>query len=207
MLKSGCNLRLFHRSVRYSEVMDLDAEGLDELALRERVRATLGSRPVAQALKSHGTRIELVTEHKQMPTVQRWKLGLLVESGGPPLPTKIEFSRRGLDEGVEFGSVDPALVAAHRIAPFMVSHCGAAAALRQKIGTLAHRTETQAHDVFDVHLLLASAAPVAFLRTIGPQLLERARDRAAGIGFTVFKSQVLAYLQPHEHARFDSPDT
>ena len=206
VLKGGCNLRFFHHSIRYSEDMDLDVEDLDEHVLRDRVRAILASRSFAQALESRGMRIEHVTEHKQTPTVQRWKLGLLTERGERPLPTKIEFSRRGIDEGAEFGSVDQALVGAHGLAPFMVSHYGAAAALKQKVGALAHRTETQARDVFDVHHLLASGAPREAIAEIDPRTLEQARSRAAAIDFAVFKSQVLAYLQPDDQARYDAPD-
>jgi len=206
VLKGGCNLRSFHRSVRYSEDMGLDVAGVDEHVLRERLRAILSSRPFAQALESRGMRIEHVTEHKQTPTVQRWKLGLLTDRGERPLPTKVEFSRRGMDEGAEFGSVDPDLVRSHGLAPFMVSHYGAAAALKQKVGALAHRTETQARDVFDFHHLLAAGAPRVALAGIDPRTLDQARSRAAAIDFAVFKSQVLAYLQPDDQARYDAPD-
>ena len=97
---------------------------------------------------------------------------------GQPLPTNIEFSRRGLDEGVEFGSLDPSIIARHRLTPFMVSHYGAAAALEQKVRALAHRTETQARDVFDVHHLIASGAPLSALRAISRDNLVQARARA-----------------------------
>jgi predicted nucleotidyltransferase component of viral defense system len=206
VLKGGCNLRFFHRSVRYSEDMDLDVDGIEPHVLRETVRAILASRPFNQVLESRGIGIEHVTEHKQTPTVQRWKLGLRTDTVRRPLPSKIEFSRRGLDDGVEFGSIDPALIASHRIAPFMVSHYGAAAALRQKVGALAHRAETQARDVFDVHHLLATGAPRDALRDIDPGTLEQARARAATIDFAVFKSQVLSYLPMDDRSRFDGPD-
>ena len=49
---------------------------------------------------------------------------------------------------------------AYRLPPFMVNHYDAAAALRQKIGALAGRRETQARDVFDLHHLLAGGAPL-----------------------------------------------
>ena len=166
VVKGGCNLRFFHRSIRYSEDMDLDVAGIEEHALRDRVRNILASRPFAQVLEARGIGIEHVTEHKQTPTVQRWKFGLTSARHGQPLPTKIEFSRRGLDEGVEFGSLDPAIIARHRLTPFMVSHYGAAAALEQKVRALAHRTETQARDVFDVHHLIAIRRALSALRAI-----------------------------------------
>ena len=36
VVKGGCNLRFFHRSIRYSEDMALDVDGIE---LRDRVRA------------------------------------------------------------------------------------------------------------------------------------------------------------------------
>ena len=206
VLKGGGNLRFFHRSLRYSEDMDLDVDGIDPHVLRDKVRAILTSRPFGQVLESRGIEIEHVTEHKQTPSVQRWKFGLRTDRSGRPLPTKIEFSRRGLDEGVEFGSLDPALVALYRFAPFMVSHYGAATALRQKVGALAHRTETQARDIFDLHHLLAAGAPRDALRDVERDDLDQARARATGIDFAIFKSQVLSYLPAEDQPRFDSPD-
>ncbi len=58
-----------------------------------------------------------------------------------PLPTKIEFSRRGLDDGVAFGSVDASVARAYQLPPLMVSHYDGATALRQKVGALAGRRE------------------------------------------------------------------
>ena len=206
VVKGGCNLRFFHRSIRYSEDMDLDVAGIEEHALRDRVRGILASHPFGQLLEARGIAIEHVTEHKQTPTVQRWKFGLTSARHGPPLPTKIEFSRRGLDEGVEFGSVDPAIIARYRLVPFMVSHYGAAAAVEQKVRALAHRTETQARDVFDVHHLIAAGAPLTALRAVSRDDLAQARARACRIDFAIFKSQVLAYLAAEEQPRFGSAD-
>lgn len=206
VLKGGCNLRFFHRSVRYSEDMDLDVDGIDLHVLRDRVRATLAARPFSQVLEARGIELEHVTEHKQTETVQRWKFGLRTGNRARTLPTKIECSRRGVEPGVEFGSVDPMLVSKYRLPPFMVSHYGAGAALRQKIGALAHRAETQARDVFDVHHLLAAGAPREVLEEVEPGTLALARSRALTIGFDIFKSQVLAYLEPDDRARYDAPD-
>ena len=206
VVKGGCNLRFFHRSIRYSEDMDLDVEGVEPHALRDRVRAILASRPFRQILESRDIAIEHVTEHKQTPTVQRWKLGLNAAGHPGPLPTKIEFSRRGLDEGAEFGSLDPFLIGAYRLAPFMASHYGASAALRQKAGALAHRSETQARDVFDLHHLLTAGAPTAALRALDADTIELARARATSISFGLFKSQVLSFLAADHQSRYDSAD-
>ena len=204
VVKGGCNLRFFHRSVRYSEDMDLDVWDIDLHVLRDKVRALLASRPFRQALGSRGIAIEHITEHKQTATVQRWKLGLETGHAALPLPTKIEFSRRGPDEGVEFGSIGPDLVAEYQLTPFMASHYGSAAALTQKVAALAGRAEPQARDVFDVHHLLSIGAPPSALRDLGPGVLEQARTRATALEFAAFRSQVVSYLRPDDQARYDA---
>jgi hypothetical protein len=88
----------------------------------------------------------------------------------------------------------------------MVSHYGAAAALAQKVRALAHRTETQARDVFDVHHLVEAGAPLAALRAVSLDDLAQARARASSIDFATFKSQVLSYLAAEEQPRFGSAD-
>jgi hypothetical protein len=170
----------------------------------EKVRGVIESRPFAQILEAKGIRIEHVSEAKQTNATQRWKFGLRTEGNDIPLPTKIEFSNRGLDEGVEFGSIDAEVTRFHQLPPLMVSHYGASAAFRQKVGALAGRRETQARDVFDLHHLIASGAGSDTLRKIGRSVTEQASANALTIDFATFKSQVLAYLHPDEQARYDS---
>jgi len=204
VLKGGCNLRFFHRSVRYSEDMDLDVGAVDAHVLRDKVRAIFASRPFAQILEARDMAIEHVTEQKQTGTTQRWKLGLQAGRGTTSLPTKIEFSRRGTDQGVVFESVDPGVIRAYQLPPLMVSHYDAGAALRQKLGALARRTETQARDIFDVHHLIAMGAPADVVRDIDPEDAERARANAMTVDFATFKGQVQAYLAPEDQAHYDS---
>jgi predicted nucleotidyltransferase component of viral defense system len=205
VLKGGCNLRFFHKSVRYSEDMDLDLGEIGTGAFRDEVRELLASRPFAQVLEARGVAIERVSEPKQTDTTQRWKLGLRVQGAAVPLPTKIECSRRGLEDGVVLGSVDPIVARAYRLPPFMVNHYDGAAALRQKIGALAGRRETQARDVFDLHHLLAGGATLRASPERDGDVVERARANALTVDFGTFKSQVLAYLEPEAQAQYDSP--
>jgi len=204
VLKGGCNLRFFHQSVRYSEDMDLDLGDIGADTFRDKVREVLGARPFAQILEARGIAVDRVSEPKQTETTQRWKLGLRVEGSAAPLPTKIECSRRGLDDGVAFGSVSPSVARAHQLPPLMVSHYDAGAALRQKVGALAGRRETQARDVFDVHHLLSGGRTTAPGRDFDRDVVERACANALSIDFGTFKSQVLAYLEPDDLKRFDS---
>jgi len=205
VVKDGCNLRFFHRSVRYSEDMDLDVGDVGAETLRDKVDEVFASRPFAQILQARGLAVARATAPKQTDTTQRWKVALDVIGSSLSLPTKIECSRRGLDEGVQHGSVDPSLARAYRLPPLMVSHYDAGAALRQKVGALANRRETQARDVFDVHHLLRSGAPVATALPHDSETLERACANALTVDFGMFKSQVLAYLQPEDQALFDTP--
>ena len=205
VLKGGCNLRFFHGSVRLSEDMDLDLGEVGAAAFRDKVREVLGSRPFAQILEARGVVVERVSEPKQTDTTQRWKIGLRVEGVGAPLPTKVECSRRGLEEGVAIGSVDPLLAASYRLPPFLISHYDAASALRQKIDALAGRRETQARDVFDLHHLLASGATLRGRPGPAPGSAERARENTLSVDFGTFRSQVLSYIEPDARAQYDSP--
>lgn len=205
VLKDGCNLRFFHGSIRYSQDMDLDLGEIGKGAFRDEVREILASRPFAQILEARGMAIERASEPKQTDTTQRWKLGLRVQGAGAPLPTRIECSRRGLEDGVALGSVDPTVARAYRLPPFMVSHYDATAALRQKIGALAGRRETQARDVFDVRHLLASGATLLGTPQPDRGLAERACANAMAVDFGAFKSQVLSSLEPEAQVQYDSP--
>jgi predicted nucleotidyltransferase component of viral defense system len=205
VLKGDSNLRFFHGSIRYSEDLDLDLGEIGAFVFRDRVRDILASRPFAEILEARGIGIERVSEPKQTDTTQRWKVGLRVEGLGAPLPTKIECSRRGLEDGVALGSVDPSLTRAYRTPPFMVSHYDVAAALRQKLGALAGRRETQARDVFDIHHLLARGATLPGTAVRDRGLAERACANAMAVDFGAFKSQVLSYLEPEAQAQYDSP--
>lgn len=204
VIKGGCNLRFFHRSVRLSEDLDLDVAGIGRHALQDKIRLLLRSAPFTQVLRARGIALERISEPKQTDTTQRWKVGLGWGSGHSPLPTKVEFSRRGLDDDVGFESVDPGLIRAYHLPPFMASHYRANAALRQKIGALANRRELQARDVFDLHHLIAGGAGVEVLHEVDPEDIEQARANALAIDFATFKSQVLAFLPPDDQTRYDS---
>ena len=50
-LKGGCNLRFYHRSIRYSEDMDLDIRTMAQGTLRSNVETVLGASAFRQALR------------------------------------------------------------------------------------------------------------------------------------------------------------
>jgi hypothetical protein len=95
-LKGGCNLRFFLKSIRYSEDMDLDIHTMAVGTLQNNVNRLLDTPAFAQALRAQGLELVRTAQPKQTGTTQRWKLGLRIRESGTEIPTKIEFSRRGL---------------------------------------------------------------------------------------------------------------
>jgi hypothetical protein len=205
VVKGGCNLRFFYKSIRYSADMDLDVGGIGVGPFRDRVRQVFGSRPFAQILEARGLSVDRVTEPKQTETTQRWKIGLRA-AGAPStsIPTKIECSRRGVEDGVVIGGVDPLLARAYQLPPLMLAHYDAPTALRQKVGALAGRRETQARDVFDLHHLFATGATLRTPRELSGEAVEQACANALTVDFGMFRSQVLAYLDLEERSQYDS---
>ncbi len=205
-LKGGCNLRFFFGSPRYSEDMDLDVQLEPVETLREKVSSILSSKPFKQLLQVRGIAIEHFTESKQTETTQRWKLGIAIESTELPLPTKIEFSRRGMGVSARFESVSAELIGRYGLPPIMTNHYPAEAAFRQKIQALISRSVTQARDVFDLHLLLASGLDSkSVIRESGVDVKE-VQNRLLSVDFEQFKGQVLAYLPPEWQSQYDSSE-
>lgn len=202
-LKGGCNLRFFFHSPRYSEDMDIDINDIPVYVLQEKVNSILQSTPFHQALMLNKIRIEHVTEHKQSETTQRWKLGLLVANESLPLPTKIEFSRRGFCSEPVYERISPAISHQHKITPFMCSHYTMFTACRQKIEALASRSVTQARDVFDLFLIGADEMIRDAVTQIKPGIMEAAAINIANLTFEHFKSQVIPYLQPDDQRTYN----
>lgn len=195
VLKGGCNLRFYCKSIRYSEDMDLDVRTMSVAALRNNVERVLAGPALPLTLRAHGLALERHTAPKQTETTQRWKLSVRRLDGARGVPTKVEFSRRKLDAGAELEPVDAEILRRYRLYPVLAQHYGLTAAFAQKVAALAGRTETQARDVFDLKLLLdqgADPGAQAGLR----RLLPAAIENAMSVGYDQFAGQVLAYLEP-----------
>src|SRR6185436_2041281 len=147
-LKGGCNLRFYHRSIRYSEDMDLDIRTMAPATLRSNVEAVLAATTFGHALRAQQLEVAEFSAPKQTQTTQRWKIQLRLLATQGLIPTKIEFSRRALDEGHGLAAAEPELIRRYRLYPVLVQHYLAHAAFAQKIAALALRTETQARDIF-----------------------------------------------------------
>ena len=202
-LKGGCNLRFYLRSIRYSEDIDLDVQSTPVDVLGVRVEQILSGATLGRILQARGLTITRYTAPKQTETTQRWKLTLAAKGIELPLHTKIEFSRRGIDDPVTFETVDSVLMREYQITPFLASHYSAEAAFRQKVHALIHRSQTQARDVFDLAHLLRSGVST---QGMAPPLRWReAQQNALSVSFEVFKSQVLAFLSPDHQSQYDDP--
>jgi predicted nucleotidyltransferase component of viral defense system len=196
-LKGGGNLRFFHRSIRYSEDIDLDLRNVSVTTLRNHVDRVLAAPAFLQGLRAQQIELVKATAPKQTDTTQRWKLQLHVGES-IEAHTKIDFSRRGLDEGAAYEPVHAEFINRYRIFPVLVQHYTAEAGFKQKINALASRKSTQARDVFDLKLLLDGGAGSKPLPEALRQLLPQAIECAITVGYDAFVSQVLAYLEP-EH--------
>ncbi len=208
-LKGGSNLRFFFGSIRYSEYMDIDVSGLAVHALREKVMKVLESPSLMDTLRTFGIedlRLPDMTRAKQTETVQRFKIGLLT-SAGEDLATKVEFSRRGLDEGIRAEPVSPRVLAAYRLPPIIVPHYDARSAALQKVRALLSRTQPQPRDIFDLYLL--SSQPEVLEADLGHDFglstIYQIRDTIYAMEFQQYRDAVVSFLGAEDRAAYDSP--
>lgn len=202
-IKGGCNLRFFYQSIRYSEDIDIDIQTVALKTLENKVDRILKGQPFLQNLLLQKIEVVDFTKPKQTETVQRWKIQ--IKSEGVTLPTKIEFSRRGLDLQVEYGPIDSNLQTAYKTYPILCSHYGLETALEQKIRALVYRTETQARDIFDLDLLLKKNK--SFTRSFTQEEKRQAIENIMSVSFTDFQGQVVAYLMPEYQSYYEEEST
>jgi predicted nucleotidyltransferase component of viral defense system len=206
VLKGGCNLRFYFKSVRYSEDIDLDVHTVAKDTLKNQVSKLLESDSFAGVLKTKQLRISDVTAPKQTDTVQRWKLKVAGPGSSVAIPTKIEFSRRPSPEEAFYEPVDSQLTQTYALYPILCNHYSRASAVVQKVGALIHRTETQARDVFDLDLLLTgSGDPLKVPRKLSSDL-DQAIETALSISYASYKAQVVAYIAPEYQKAFGTQD-
>ncbi|MCX5643056.1 MAG: nucleotidyl transferase AbiEii/AbiGii toxin family protein [Candidatus Omnitrophica bacterium] len=134
-LKGGSNLRFFFNSVRYSEDMDLDINGIEVAILKETVLKILGTSSFQEILRPFGIKRIVppdIRRAKQTQTTQRFKVHLITNSG-EDLFTKVEFSRRGIKGNVFVEPVSNIILREYKLPPLMVSHYDISSAIKQKI--------------------------------------------------------------------------
>lgn len=208
-VKGGVNLRLFFASIRYSEDMDIDVAGIEVFRLREIVLAILASKTLATTLKPFGidqiVPLDIKTA-KQTDITQRFKVHLIT-GGGHDLFTKIEFSRRRLDQGVVTETIDMGILREYRLSPLLISHYPVAVASAQKIEALALRSTTQARDVFDLYMLLPHFTDKDSKSKVIPQnILKKALVNIFDLNFGVFRDTVLAYLKDEDQRAYNKKE-
>jgi len=208
VLKGGVNLRLFFKSIRYSEDMDIDINGARVDKVKKTVMDILEVRGFTDSLKSFG--IEKVVppdlaKAKQTETTQRFKIHLLTVAG-EDLFTKIEFSRRGLKGSQVVESVSSEILRAYKMAPLLVPHYDAASAVAQKIHALAQRTVLQARDIFDLFVLSTQCEESKRSKIeVNRAILKTAHDNIFLLEFPRFRDTVVTYLGAEDQKAYSSP--
>jgi predicted nucleotidyltransferase component of viral defense system len=206
-VKGGVNLRAWFGSLRYSEDMDIDVFGMGASPLRDKVDKVLQSPALRDMLASQGLAVARVSKPKQTDTTQRWKFELTAEGLSLPLHTRVEFSRRGVSEEYRLEPVRPEIVRPYGLLPPTVNHYVARGAVRQKIQALAGRKETQARDVWDLeHLLRTTGVDGSPFSPEERRTVATALERALGLPFDAYQSQVVPYLEPAHQEMHGRPD-
>jgi hypothetical protein len=206
-VKGGCNLRFFFGSERYSEAIDIDVSGVPVHALKDHVMSIFRSGGMIDTARSFGineVRPPNLTHAKQTETVQRFKTHLIT-SADEDLATKIEFSRRGLDAPIRAEPISPTVLASYRMAPLIVPHYTAAAAIRQKLQALITRRQPEARDVFDLYVLSsqAEAQELQMGQYLSVDDLYQALARVDTIEYERYRDTVVSFLPPEEQERYD----
>ncbi len=194
VLKGGANLRYFFGSLRYSEDIDLDINGVEPWGLEEKVDGVLGSGSMRALLGVGGLSIAEFSKPKQTETTRRWKVAIERPGHSEPVRTKIEFSNRNGEQRYRLEPVPSHIVAPYALRSPSVQHYTEDAPAEQKVKALAGRSETQARDVFDLDLLLRRKSLPA--GSLDSRILTDAADRALQLPFAAFRDQVLPFLEP-----------
>lgn len=198
VLKGGVNLRLFFKSIRYSEDMDIDIQRIKVDKVKKTVMDILTARGFSDNLKLFGIDKIIppdMSKAKQTETTQRFKVHLLTLAG-EDLFTKIEFSRRGLKGVMVVEPVSAQILRLYRMAPLLVSHYSAGSAVVQKIYALAQRTVLQARDIFDLYVLSVQFdRPRLGSYDIPQYVLKIAVKNIFLVNFPQFRDTVAAYLE------------
>lgn len=216
-LKGGVNLRLFFFSRRYSEDVDLDADGEYRLAITSAISGIFDDRSFAGELRSLGLRGVDPKEgpNKDTETTYRYRFHVLAPAGHS-LGTKVEISFRDRHpaDRSRVEAPDPEILAPYGIpaGDLRVGHYVRESAIRQKIAALAGRTRTEARDVFDVDMLLGDSKRgrrdlVAYLRSVTePDVARIARERALTLGYGEYEALVVRFLADEVRGDYATQD-
>jgi predicted nucleotidyltransferase component of viral defense system len=194
VLKGGANLRYFFDSVRYSQDIDLDVEGVPAWRLNEKIEALLSSAQIVLLLRSEKLEVAERSNPKRTDTTQRWKVGLAAPGHADLIRTKVEFSYRDGEGAHRVEPIPRRIVEPYALRSPLVPHYVDDAPTAQKVLALAGRSETQARDVFDLDLLLRRRALKPGV--LDSSVLTAAADLAMQLPYAAFRDQVLPFLEP-----------
>lgn len=197
ILKGGANIRYFFDSVRYSEDIDLDVNGVADDRFATRVDKVLVDPALGLILRGQAIRVLPADagtgRTKQTVTTRRWRIMLGADDRRDPVRTKVEFSARNGESRFELGSVPDRVVAPYAMRPPSVQHYLLVPAAEQKVKALAGRPQTQARDVFDLELLLRKESTAG--GAVPEELRAAAAEAAVELPFSAFQDQVVPFLE------------
>lgn len=207
VLKGGVNLRFFFNSPRYSEDVDLDVLGGSSETLKKNCYKILEDKSFSRSLTRYGIKELLIndpTKAKQTSTTQRFKIRLLTNEN-IQLPTKIEFSRRGSTGKYLKELINPEIANKYHKLSFECQHYVEDAPVIQKIEALAGRAETQARDVFDLHILLLGGYWFDN-KELSLDLINSAKGNLSLISYEQYRDQVVEYLSEDMKGEYSGSD-
>lgn len=177
--------------------MDLDVQDIKVHILSDIVMEILNAKSFHLDLKSYSINkiIPLdIAKAKQTETMQRFKIHLIT-SAGEALFTKIEFSRRGIIEGVFVQSVSDNILRLYRLPPLLIPHYNIQSAVIQKISAVSSRSVIQARDILDLYLLSSQWEDIELkLGDAWKDRFKKARENVFEVTFEQFRDTVLPYL-------------
>lgn len=207
-LKGGVNLRLFFKSNRYSEDIDIDVKTISVDSLKKKVIKILISPSFINNLKTFGIReikIPDLTKAKQTDTTQRFKIHLLTSTGGDYF-TKIEFSRRGFTGAPFVESIPASVLRQYGIMPFLVSHYPGYIAVIQKIFAILSRQSIQPRDIFDLYLLSSQVKLSEFKNLFFTKRdFLKVSENIMSVDFYLFRDLVVEYMSDEDRKIYGSP--
>jgi len=201
-LKGGANMRFFFGSIRYSEDMDLDLSEIRVDIIQDIVLKILDTQNFVDNLRPYGVRrvsIPDMVKAKQTETTQRFKIHLITFAG-EDLFTKVEFSRRGMKDGIVVNVVPDLILRSYKLIPIIIPHYNALSATMQKIIALASRPVVQARDIFDLYILSPknSSSEISKLKILKKDKLEKAYENLFSVTFEQFRDSVVSFLPSDE---------
>ena len=146
-----------------------------------------------------------MTKAKQTETTQRFKIHLITFAG-EDLFTKVEFSRRGLKDGIVVKAIPDSILRTYKLIPIIVPHYDTLATTIQKISALALRPAVQARDIFDLYILSPNitSSEISRAKILKKDKVERAYENLFSVTFEQFRDSVVSFLSSDEQISYNS---